>query len=86
MIVKNLISIRNISNWGTINVTNMKSMFHLCKNLHSLGNLSKLRVDNVTNFSYMFYGCISLKNLEDIQTGIHIRQLILAIYCMIIFH
>jgi len=63
---KNLISVKNISYWDTINVTNMKSMFHLCKNLKSLGNLSELRVDNVTDFSYMFYGCNSLTIIEDI--------------------
>ena len=63
---RNLISITNIANWNTINVTNMESMFHLCINLKSLGNLSELRVDNVTNFSYMFNRCNSLINIEDI--------------------
>ena len=64
---RNIISVKNIANWDTINVTNMKSMFHLCKNLKSLDNLSELRVDNVTNFSYMFYGCNSLTNIEAIS-------------------
>ena len=53
----------DLSNFNTINVTNMKDMFNGCKSLTNL-NLSNFNTINVTNMSNMFYGCKSLTNLN----------------------
>ena len=53
----------NVSNFDTINVTNMQRMFSNCTNLTSL-DLSSFNTSNVRNMSYMFSSCRSLTNLN----------------------
>ena len=50
-----LITIGDISNWNTNNVTDIQSMFHSCYSLESPGDLSKWCAENVladNNFAY----------------------------------
>jgi bacterial surface protein 26-residue repeat protein len=53
----------NVSNWDTINVTNMSSTFTFCRNISKL-DISKWNTSNVTNMSGMFYYCNSLNSLD----------------------
>ena len=46
----------NISNFNTINVTNMGYMFCECYSLKEL-NLSNFNTNNVINMESMFFGC-----------------------------
>jgi surface protein len=55
----------NISNFNTINVTDMNSMFNECNKLTSI-DLSSFNTSNVTNMGWMFYNC---KALETINIG-----------------
>ena len=53
----------NISNFNTINVTDMGYMFSGCSSLKEL-NLSNFNINNVTDMGGMFYRCSSLKELN----------------------
>ena len=53
----------NLSNFNTINVTNMEHMFYNCKSLKEL-NLSNFNTINVTDMSYIFVNCSSLKAIN----------------------
>ena len=62
-----LISLPDICNWDTKNVTNMSSMFSSCSSLSSLPDISKWDTKNVINISNLFYSCSSLSALPDIS-------------------
>ena len=62
-----LISLPDISEWNTTNVTNMSGMFSYCKSLKSLPDISKWDTTNVKDMSHMFSYCKSLKSLPDIS-------------------
>ena len=62
-----LISLPDISNWNTTDVTIMKSMFRYCTSLESLPDISKWNTKNVKDMSYIFYECKALKSLPDIS-------------------
>lgn len=53
----------DLSDFNTVNVTNMSQMFFRCYNLTSL-NVSDFDTTNVTNMSNMFSGCSSLTSLD----------------------
>ena len=63
---KSLLSLPDIYNWDTSNITNMAWMFSNCS-LLSLPNISKWNISNVTNMNHMFYGCSLLESLPDIS-------------------
>ena len=54
-----LLSLPDISNWNTNNVTNMSRMFYRCSSLSSLPDISKWNT-NDTDMSEMFSGCFSI--------------------------
>ena len=60
----NLVSIDNIYNLDTSNVTNMRGMFYACNSLETV-DFSNFNTSNVTDMSYMF-GCY---NDEDLPPG-----------------
>ena len=62
-----IISLSDISNWDTKNVTNMENMFFLCYCLENISDISKWNTDKVINMGYMFYQCISLSSLPEIS-------------------
>ncbi|MBR5697008.1 MAG: BspA family leucine-rich repeat surface protein [Prevotella sp.] len=59
----NLVSISNIENLNTSEVTTMSGMFYNCSSLKNL-DLSSFDTGNVTDMSGMFTGCSSLINLN----------------------
>jgi len=61
------ITLPDISNWDTQNVTDMSYMFSECTLLLSLPDISKWNTQKVTNMSYMFNGCLNLSSLPDIS-------------------
>ena len=50
-------SLPDISNWNTINVTDMSNLFQNCESLESFPNISKWNIKKVKNFSNIFDGC-----------------------------
>ena len=62
-----LLSLPDISEWNTINVTNMSNMFSNCTSLVSLPDISKWNTINVNNMSSLFSFCTSLISLPDIS-------------------
>ena len=50
-----LLSLPEISNWNTQNVTNMSNMFSYCESLKSLPDISKKNTINVHNMNDIFY-------------------------------
>ena len=52
-----LISLPDLSNWNTSNVTSMICMFNKCSSLTSLFDISKWNTNNVTDFDGLFFGC-----------------------------
>ena len=62
-----LISLPDISEWDTKNVTNMSNMFNGCESLSSLPDISKWDTKNVTDMSGIFGWCESLLSLPDIS-------------------
>ena len=62
-----LISLPDISEWDTSNVTDMSGMFGLCSSLISLPDISKWDTSNVNNMCVMFAFCSSLISLPDIS-------------------
>ena len=52
-----LSSLEGISNWQTINVTDMHFIFSGWSSLSSLEGISNWQTGNVTNMSGMFEGC-----------------------------
>ncbi len=62
-----LISLTDISEWNTSNVTNMSFMFYDCSSLISLPDISKWNINKVSNMEHLFSGCLSLKSLPDLS-------------------
>ena len=60
---KELISIKDVSDWNTSNVTTMHNMFYYCQSLTSL-DLSNWDTSNVTVMWNTFSGCQSLASLN----------------------
>ena len=58
-----LTTIKDASNFDTLNVTNMRMMFANCKALTTL-DLSGWDTGNVTSMALMFYGCDALTTLD----------------------
>ena len=54
------LTIINLSNFNTQNVTNMSGIFSECSSLTNI-NLSNFNTQNVNKMSDMFEGCSSLK-------------------------
>jgi len=54
------LSLPDISNWNTSNVTNMDSIFKQCLSLSKLPDISKWNTKKVTNINNRFDECISL--------------------------
>ncbi|MBC6369783.1 BspA family leucine-rich repeat surface protein [Lactobacillus kullabergensis] len=61
--LKNLATIKGLSNLDTSQVTNMEQMFSNCLKLTAL-DLSSLNTDNVTSYSSMFSGDITLTSVD----------------------
>ena len=59
----NYISIIDLSNFDTSNVTNMGYMFYNCESLTSL-NLFNINTTQVKNMAYMFSGCTLLNSID----------------------
>ena len=57
----------DISNWNTINVGSMGSIFEGCSLLKSLPDISKWNVSNVINMRNIFKDCSSLVSLPDLS-------------------
>lgn len=55
----------NVSNWDTINVTNMSSTFTFCRNISKL-DISKWNTSNVVNMEGMFNNCYNLTTITGI--------------------
>jgi surface protein len=53
----------DLSNWNTINVSNMSYMFNDCSSLSEL-DLSNFDTSNVNDMSSMFYGCNNLYHIK----------------------
>ena len=62
-----LISLPDISDWITENVTDMSNLFYGCNSLMSLPDISKWNTINVKDMSKMFYQCNSLLVIPDIS-------------------
>ena len=62
-----LLSLPNISELDTTNITNMSYMFCNCLSLSTLSDISKWNTQNVTNMCSMFLKCSSLNTLPDIS-------------------
>jgi surface protein len=54
---KSLLSLPDISQWNTNNVTDMIAMFYECTSLSSLPDISKWNTNNVTAMIDMLNGC-----------------------------
>ena len=54
----------DFSNWSTLNVTDMCSLFYYCIFLEKIDGISNFDTSNVTDISYMFYRCKNLKFQE----------------------
>ena len=63
----------DLSNFNTLNVTNMSCMFNGCTSLKNI-NLSKFNTQNVTDMIAMFYGCSSMKKKNVITNDKKILQ------------
>ena len=61
--LKNLATIKGLSNLDTSQVTNMEQMFSNCPKLTAL-DLSSLNTDNVTSYSSMFSGDAALTSVD----------------------
>lgn len=55
--------IDGLSDWNTINVTNMNSTFYYTQ-MDSIPGISNWNTANVTNMSNLFWGCSKLKTLD----------------------
>ena len=64
---KALISLPDICNLDTKDITNMSSLFIGCEKLSLLSDISQWNTESVTDMSSMFYYCKSLKSLPDIS-------------------
>lgn len=60
---EHLITVYNIEEWDTSNVTSMGQMFQNCYSLRAI-DLSSLDTSNVTNMTNMFYECSSFTILD----------------------
>ena len=62
-----LISLPDISEWNTKNVTHMNCMFAGCSSLISLPDISKWNLQNLITMNSIFARCSSLQSLPDIS-------------------
>ena len=62
-----LVSLPDISNWNTKEVTDMSKIFYGCSLLESLPDISKWNIDNVRNINSLFWECSSLISLPDLS-------------------
>ena len=62
-----LISLPNLDQWDTHNVTDLYRLFSECSSLDTLPDISKWNTDNITNMGYLFSDCSSLKSIPDIS-------------------
>lgn len=62
----NCISLKEIPNFDTSNVTTMGSMFSFCRSLRKIPNFN---TSNVTNMYRMFNDCTALKEIPDFDTS-----------------
>ena len=60
---KSLISLPDISNWNTSNVTDMKNMFQMCDSLVSLPDISKWDTSKAKNKNTMFNKSFNILNI-----------------------
>ena len=62
---KSLISLPDISNWNTSNVTKMSYMFYECNSLTSLPDISNWKTSNISHYYMinMFIGCKESLNI-----------------------
>ena len=60
---QSLVSLPDISNWETNNVTDISYMFCHCSSLSSLPDISKWKTSNVINMRNLFNGCSKLTKL-----------------------
>ena len=54
----------DLSNFNTMNVTNMEGMFNNCNKLKEIKGINNFNTINVKNMNYMFQGCEELKYLD----------------------
>lgn len=54
----------DLSNFNTINVTNMRGMLQLCESMTNLIFGENFKTNNVTNMTYMFNKCYSLTTID----------------------
>ena len=50
----NILSLRDISNWSTNKVINIREMFYGCTKLSILPDISKLDTNNIINMKYIY--------------------------------
>ena len=60
----NFIEYLDLSNFDTINVTNMGFMFKNCHELKEIKGINNFNTKNVLTMILMFKGCIELKHLD----------------------
>ena len=63
----NLVSLSDISEWDTSEITDMTYMFCGCTSLSSISDISKWNTSKVTDMTNMFSECKLLKELPDIS-------------------
>ena len=79
----NLISLKDIDKWDTINITDMSFMFLYCKLLKSLPDISKWNTRNVKKVNSIFSNCASLKSLPDISIWDY-KNFLILILCLVV--
>ena len=57
----------DISQWNTINITNINFIFYNCSKLISIPNISKWNLNNLFTAKSIFNECSSLNNIPDIS-------------------
>ena len=55
-----LLSLPDISNWNTENVSGMSHLFYKCSSLSSLPDISKWETKNTYDISFLFSECSKL--------------------------
>ena len=64
---KSLISLKGLSEWDIINVTDLTKIFKGCSSLQYLPDISRWNTKNIITFEDMFMDCSSLISLPDIS-------------------
>ena len=64
---ESLLSVSQIKNWDSSQITNMKCMFNRCRNLISLPDIHLLNTSQVKYMNFLFSRCKSLTSLPDIS-------------------